>query len=367
MLNLDPALIQKIVVIVAILIVTPIVAWLLSKILNGWVRRAVSRSKGGLDDTLLNALKKPLIYFVLLVGLWLALQQADFMVAPDSQSLKTTFFIFYLVLGFVIALRLITGLVDWYAHDVAHLTETTFDDYILPFFRRVAVIILVLIALIVLLAHFDVNVSALVTTLGVGSLAIALAAQEVLGNMISGFIIMIDRPFRIGDRIELEELNTWGDVRDIGLHSTRILTRDHRLVSVPNSLIGKSRVVNHSIPSNQYRVQTHVTVAYGTNIDRAREVLIEAIRAEAWVMKNKPVEALFLEFHDSGLLFRVRCWIKNYVETRRVIDKMNTAIYKALGNNGIEMPFPQRVVHLRNSNHSKVEMAVDQSQQQEAQ
>ena len=183
--------------------------------------------------------------------------------------------------------------------------------------------------------------------------------------MISGFIIMIDRPFRIGDRIELDELNTWGDVQDIGLHSTRILTRDHRLVSIPNSLIGKNLVVNHSIPSNQFRVQTHVTVAYGTDIDRTREVLIEAIRAEDWVMQNERIEALFLEFQDSGLLFRVRCWIKHYVETRRVIDKMNTAIYKALGDNDIEIPFPQRVVHLRNSNHSKVEMAVEQSSPQE--
>ncbi len=110
-----------------------------------------------------------------------------------------------------------------------------------------------------------------------------------------------------------------------------------------------------------------MAVAYGTDIDRAREVLVEAIRAEPWVMKNKPVEALFLEFQDSGLLFRVRCWIKHYVETRRVIDKMNTTIYKALGDNGIQMPFPQRVVHLRNSNQAKVHMATEQSPQQEAQ
>ena len=114
------------------------------------------------------------------------------------------------------------------------------------------------IAIIILLGHFNVDVSALVATLGVGSLAIALAAKEVLADMISGFIIAIDRPFGIGDRIELEQLNTWGDVQDIGLRSTRILTRDNRLVSVPNSLIGKNLVVNHSIPSTVYRVQTHV-------------------------------------------------------------------------------------------------------------
>ncbi len=204
-----------------------------------------------------------------------------------------------------------------------------------------------------MLGFFNVNVSALVTTLGVGSLAIALAAQEVLSNMISGFIIMIDQPFRIGDRIELEELRTWGDVQDIGLHRTRILTRDNRLVSVPNALIGTSRVINHSIPSTQYRVQTHVSVAYGVDVDQARQIMIEAIRAEDWVMKDKRIEALFLEFRDSGLWFRVRCWIKHYVETRRVIDKMNSAIYRALNEAGIEIPLPQRVVHLHSDGASQ--------------
>ena len=347
--NLDIVLLQKIIIIVAILLGAAIVAWLLARLLDRWVQRMVSRSQSKLDDTLLNALKLPLTYAVLLVGLWLALQQADFLINPDSRILATVFFILYLLLGYLVAHRLITGLIGWYGSELAHRTETTFDDHFLPFFRRVAVIILVVITVVVLLGHFNVNISALVTTLGIGTLAIALAAQEVLSNMISGFIIMIDRPFRIGDRIELEELDTWGDVQDIGLHSTRILTRDNRQVSVPNALIGKNRVVNHSIPSTQYRVQTHVGVAYGTDIDYARQVLIEAIRAENWVMKNKPIEALFLEFQDSGLLFRVRCWIKNYVETRRVIDKMNTAIYKALNEASIEIPFPQRVVRVHNN------------------
>jgi small-conductance mechanosensitive channel len=325
---------------------TLIVAWLLSRLLNKSAQRLVSRSESKLDNTVLNALKGPATYLVLLVGLWVAVQQADFIIDPESKTLETAFFILYLAVGYLAATRLITGLIDWYSHEIAQRTETTFDDQILPFFRRVVAIIVFLIVLVVLLGHFNVNVSAFIATLGVGSLAIALAAKEVLSNMISGFIIIIDRPFAVGDRIELEELETWGDVKDIGLHSTRILTRDNRLISVPNTLIGTNRVVNHSIPSTQYRVQTHVGVAYGTDIDRVRQILIDAIRAEDWVMKNKPVEALFLEFQDSGLLFRVRCWIEHYVETRRVIDKMNTALYKALYEAGIEIPFPQRVVHV---------------------
>ncbi len=337
----------KLVIITLIIVGTVLTAWLTSQVLNRWAKRMVTNSDSGLDDAILHALKPPAVLGVLLFGVWLALQEADFLINADSKTFETIFFILYLALGYLAISRLVGRLIDWYAHEVAHQTETTFDDHILPFLRRVASVIIFLTAMVMLLGHFQVDVTAFVATLGIGSLAIALAGQEVLSNMISGFIIIIDRPFRIGDRIELEELQTWGDVQDIGLHSTRIITRDNRMISVPNALIGKNRVINHSIPSTVYRVQTHVGVAYGIDIDEVRKVLVEAVKAQDWVMTDKPVEALFLEFQDSGLLFRVRCWIEDYVETRRVIDKLNTAIYKALNEADIEIPFPQRVVHLQ--------------------
>ena len=134
---------------------------------------------------------------------------------------------------------------------------------------------------------------------------------------------------------------------DIGLRSTRILTRDHRLVVIPNSIIGKNLIVNHSIPSTIYRVQTHVSVAYGVDIDHTRQILVEAVSQQAWVMKDQRIEALFLEFGESGLLFRVRCCIENYVETRRILDKLNTVIYNALIEADIEIPYPQRVLHFQ--------------------
>ena len=96
-----------------------------------------------------------------------------------------------------------------------------------------------------------------------------------------------------------------------------------------------------------------MSVAYGVDIDRARQVLINAVIAQDWVMKERDVEALFLEFQDSGLLFRVRCWIEHYVETRRILDKLNTCLYKALAEADIEIPFPQRVVHLHNQTEAR--------------
>ena len=200
-----------------------------------------------------------------------------------------------------------------------------------------------------LLGRFDVDVSAFVTTLGIGSLAIALAAQAALTDTISGFAIMIDRPYRIGDRIEIQELATWGDVVDIGLRSSSIRTRDNRMVIVPNSVISQSLIVNYSYPDTKYRIQVHLGVAYGTDLELARRIMIEAVRGVEGVLPDQKVEALFLEFGPSALIFRVRWWLDSFADTRRMFDKVNTALYTALNEAKIEIPCPQMDVHLKNS------------------
>jgi len=321
--------------------------WLLLLVINKSIARIVRHSRSQLDDAIMNAVRLPLFLGILLIALRAALTRLTFVPATWDKGLASAFFVLTLLLFYMLAYLLIRNLINWYRTEIATRTETPLDEQILPFFRRVLLILLTLIAIIVLLGHFEIEVSALITTLGIGSLALALAAQATLSDTISGFVIMVDRPFRIGDRIEILDLDTWGDVVDIGLRSTRILTRDNRMVVVPNAVIGKSLIVNHSYPDTRYRVQTEVGVAYGTDIEHARELMIEAVRKQDWVMQDERIEALFLVYGDSALIFRV-CWIENYEETRRIIDKLNSALYDALEKAGIDIPFPQRVVHIQN-------------------
>jgi small-conductance mechanosensitive channel len=269
-------------------------------------------------------------------------------VIPDSwqDRIDNFFFILYLFIAYVAAYRLISGLADWYGSEVIHRTDTDLDDKFISFFRALANILVTVIMIIILLGHFGIEPSALVATLGISTLAVALAAKETLSDVISGFMILLDEPFAIGDRVEIQDIDTWGDVTEVGLRSTRILTRDNRLVTVPNSVIGKGLIVNYSNPSTVYRVQTHIGIAYGTDVDFARKVMIEALLDENWIMKEKPVEALLLEFGESALVFRVRCWIEHFVETRRVMDKMNSALYKGLDKTGVVLAVPQREVTL---------------------
>ncbi len=339
--------VQELITALVILVGALVLSWLLVSLLNFVVRRYLAKTATQLDDVIVQSVKNPIRVTIIVIGIELALSVLSFIPTEWQDGLDNAFFIAYLFLAFIALYVLIGGLAEWYGEEVVFNTETELDDKFLTFFRALARIIVTIIAFIILLGHFGIEPSALVTTLGISSLAIALAAQETLSDVISGFMILLDQPFAIGDRVALLDIDTWGDVVEVGLRSTRILTRDNRLVTVPNSVIGKGLIVNYSDPDTVYRVQTHVGVAYGTDLDHAKRTLIEALEAESWVMKEKPVEALMLEFGDSALIFRVRCWIEDYVETRRVMDKMNSVLYQALNKAAIEIPFPRRDIHLR--------------------
>ena len=330
---------------VTVLLATAILGrWIIKIIFSRVIRRLTGFTKTTLDDAIMNAITPPLYWLALIYALQFAVDRLSLAFEQLQFDFDQIYFVLFLLIGFVILWRLFTNLANWYGEQLAKTGEVELGEQLLPFFRRVFLIIMTVIAAIILLDYFDIEISGIVATLGIGSLAIALAAQAALADTISGFVIMVDRPYRIGDRIEIQDLDTWGDVVDIGLRSTRIRTRDNRMVIIPNSVIGKSLIVNHSYPDTQYRIQIHVGVAYGTDIEQARKVLVEAVSKVEGVLTDHPVEALFLEFGDSALIFRVRWWLESYVDTRRMFDSVNTAMYTALNEASIEIPFPQRVV-----------------------
>jgi small-conductance mechanosensitive channel len=190
----------------------------------------------------------------------------------------------------------------------------------------------------IMLSYFGIDITALAAAIGIGGLAISLAAQDTLADAIAGFLILIDQPFRVGDRIEISGLGTWGDVVEIGTRSTRIRTRDNRLVIVPNSAIAKDQVVNYTYPDPRYRVQIELGIDYDSDLKLARQTAIDAVRHVEGVLPDKPVDALFVDFGDSTITFRIRWWIDSYVDTRRMFDKVNEALLNGFNEANINMP-----------------------------
>ena len=208
-------------------------------------------------------------------------------------------------------------------------------------------IVLIVLFATVLLGLFGISIGVAAAALGLGGLAISLAAQDTLADTISGFTILIDRPFRIGDRIEISGLGTWGDVIEIGTRTTRIRTRDNRMVIVPNSTIAKSQVVNYTFPDPRYRVQMDITISHGMDIEKTRRIIVDTVSQVQGVLKDRPVDALYNEMGESAMSFRVRWWIESYEDTRRVYDRVNTALRVALDEASIKMPISTYVMDLK--------------------
>ncbi len=319
--------------------------WLVAQLLDRLLMRLIRRTRTQLDDVLVETVKLPLYLLVIVGSLNIGVDRLRYLMGPWLGVVDEIFYLLYFSVLFLLVLRLVSRLFLWYGEELARRTETDLDEQLMPLARRATLVVVAIVGLSILLSHFNVEVGGLLATLGIGSLAIALAAQASLSDIFSGVVIMLDRPYRIDDRIEIQDLDTWGDVTDIGLRSTRIRTRDNRLVIIPNSVIAKSLIVNHSFPDEHYRIEVHVGVGYESDIEEARQIMVRAAQDVEGVWKDKPAEALLMALAESALLFRVRIWIESYADARRITDKVNTALYSALEGAGIDLPFPQQTIH----------------------
>lgn len=276
-----------------------------------------------------------------------AVQRLTFIGVGLKYVLDLVFVTLYVLIAYLAARKVVNALFSWYIRRISTGREQSQIDSLLLIIQRVTGAVLILVALTILFDRYGINLIALTTVLGVGGLAVSLAAQDTFRDLISGFIIMVDQPFRIGDRIEIEALDTWGDVVEIGARTTRIRTLDNRTVIVPNSTIGNSQIVNYSYPDPTYRVEIELGVNYGSDINAVRQAIVSAVPNVKGVVPDRPVDALFMRFGDSSLVFRVRWWISSYIDTYRMFDQANQAMYEALKAAGITIPFTIYDVNLQ--------------------
>ena len=318
-------------------------AWLIRSALP----RLARRTQTEFDDAFLKQSGPSLRWLVIVFVLEFATDRLGFVGIGLRRVLGDIYFVLELVLAFRIVWQLIHLAERWFSGEGGERSRAAELAPVVTLLVRVGRVVAVIVGAALLLSHFGINVAALGAALGLGGLAFSLAARDTIADAIAGFVILVDRPFRIGDRIEIQGVGTWGDVTDIGIRTTRIRTRDNRMVIVPNSVIGANQVVNYSYPDPRYRIETHVDIAYGTDVETARRVIIEAVERVEGVLPDKPVDALYNEMGDSAMIFRVRWWIESYVDTRRVIDRVHTALQYALDEAGIESPFPTQNVNLQ--------------------
>ena len=322
------------------------IAFLVRAVMSRWIRRWAQETATTMDDRILSNVGHPLFYIILIYGLDYAISGLPF----DNKfinAIRGLIFIVGIVVVTVIVYRVTMTFIDWYGERLRKRRSTAnLVREFIPLIKRVTSIVIFTLAVIVVLKHFNYNAWSLLTAMGVGSLAIGLAAKETLTNMISGFSIMIDRPFHPGDRIELAS-GEIGDVQQIGLRSTRIKTFDNTILVVPNTALVNASLVNYCYPDFKVKARVKVGIAYGSDIERAKRIMLETTKEVPSILQDPPPSVYFTEFGDFSLNLLMIFWVKEYTQMLDAKDRVNSMIHARFAEEGIEIPFPIQTVFLK--------------------
>ena len=323
---------------------TIIVAFIVDKIFISSLRLLVRKSTTDIDDKILDFIHKPIYYSILFFGFSIAI---DFLNTPD----KMYFYIIGLMKSIVIILwavalfRSFMIFIQWSSKNSKSIPFI--QPKTIPLFENIGKIFLFLFSVYFVMLSWNIDVTAWIASAGIISVVIGLAAKDTLGNLFAGIFIMADSPYKEGDYINLDT-GERGYVRHIGTRSTRILTRDDIEITIPNSVIATSKIINESGgPHEKERIRITLDVAYGTNIQEVKDIMYGIAESSNNVCEKPNPRVRFRNFGESGLNLQLLCWIEKPELRGSVIDELSTSIYNEFNNNNIVIPFPQRTLHIK--------------------
>ncbi len=225
-------------------------------------------------------------------------------------------------------------------------SQTKIDDIVFDLLNKFSGGIIFVLAILFALDVLGINVVPVLAGAGIAGIAVGFAAKDTLSNLIAGILLIIDRPFEIGDRIELwsspQGSATWGDVIDIGLRATKIRTTDNIVIIIPNNQIMMRDIVNYTTISTDIRVRIPIGVSYDTDIKKAKSVILEVANTTEWVLKDPPPMVVVRQFGESSVDLQLRIWIKDARRRIDAISYITDKVKEAFDREGIEIPYPKR-------------------------
>jgi small-conductance mechanosensitive channel len=212
-----------------------------------------------------------------------------------------------------------------------------------PMFSNVWTLAVLVGTMGTLLWVWGIEITPLLGAAGVAGIAVGFAAKDTVANFFGGIALYFDDTYKLGDYIVLDD-GSAGTVIKVGVRSTTLLTRDEVVVTIPNAALNASKVTNESAPQRRRRVRVPIGIAYGTDIDAFEEIAVETALSESLVLDSPKPRARFRSFGDFALQYELLCWVNGPTRRRRAQHKLNRALYKALNEADIEIPYPKRDV-----------------------
>jgi MscS family membrane protein len=299
-------------------------------------------TRSSFDDAVLIDLRKPVFNTVFFFGLTLAVNVAQLPVGTDT---LINLLISLIVVSWMGAsLKVSTTVLE------ALSGENRFElieSRTVPLFDLTSKLVIIMISSYVLLLIWGINPVGWLASAGIVGIAVGFAAKDTLANLFSGFFIVADAPYKIGDYINLDT-GERGKVSAIGLRSTRLLTRDDVEITIPNGVIANAKIINESGgPSSKMRIRIIVGVAYGSDVDQVHELLMQVGHQHAEVCKFPEPRVRMRSFGASSLDFNLMCWIEHPQDRGRISHELNVSIYKLLAEYNIEIPYSKQDVYIK--------------------
>lgn len=360
-------LLYRLVIAAALVLISFPLGWLFKKTVHALRSKIFSRTNTDLDERLAEVLEKRAKSIVFAILSLYALWEVQMVNVEESIAVERFIKIvdaFIYVYAAVVAISVVIGLIrvviDYFLEEAAKAQRQDAKQLmtVAPLARNLISVLVILVAAAIVMEHFSINVGSLLVSLGVGSLAVALAAQDTIANIIAGVIIAVDQPFRVGDRIQLPN-GTLADVQVIGLRSTRILDFDNNYLIVPNSELVKSTIVNLAYPTHKTRVLVSFTLPFGTDTNKVREIALQLMKSHRFVVADPEPALQAMRITELGIEMRLACFVEDFTQRFDTEIELRESLHRALSEQGIELAVPRRIVTVEKASELSVRNATE--------
>lgn len=328
------------IVLLVVFVVLRIVLFIIERV----VLKVTSKTKTDIDDKFIAKAARPFTSLIFLVGLRIAIE--EIMVIESARVIVNDIIYSFMIVSI--------GFIVYYFIDIVLIVvlkkamrgeNSKVRDSLMSLLHGIIQFVLITLVLLYILEVWGVEIGPFLAGLGVAGIAVALALQPALANIFSGASVILDKSVKVGDLIYLDA-ETKGTVKKVGLRSTKILTFDNELKIVPNSKVADSVIHNIGEPDPKARVVIPFGVAYGSDIDKVKKIVLAEVKKVKHFIKEPEPVVRFLEMADSSLNFKAYFYVDSFENRFGAIDEANTRIYNVLNKNRIGIPFPQMDVHL---------------------
>lgn len=324
-------------------------AYLIRRYAVSLIERLTEKTETNLDDEIIGELRGPIFTTVLWVGVIMGTRAAG--LVDGLGKYITPIVLSLIVLSLTRAALTVSGMIiTAFSRDDAHFKK--FDIRTEPLFVISSKILLLILGAYLILVIWGINPVGLLASAGIVGIAVGFAAKDTLANLFSGVFILADRPYKLGDYVNLDT-GERGKITHIGIRSTRLITRDDIEVTIPNGVIGNAKVVNESGgPQHKMRIRLDVQCAYHCNLEEVHDVLMQVAVDEPDMCEFPTPRVRVRGFADSGINLQLMGWIEEPEDRGRICHLMYMSIHEAFREHNLEIPFPRRDIQITHDQHT---------------